>query len=60
MLPNLGVLLSLNAVSLGGPLARTEDSLVDIVLKEDGVVKGALGREGGPCRPGAVPRIRRA
>jgi hypothetical protein len=43
MLAKLGLLLSLNTVGLCGPLTRTEDSLVDIVLKEDGVVKGALG-----------------
>jgi hypothetical protein len=46
MLPKLCLVLGTDTVSLGEPLAQTQDSLVDMVLQFHRVVKGALGFEG--------------
>jgi hypothetical protein len=46
MLPRLILPLHLDAVCLGEPLTQPENSLIDILLKKDRGVKGALGLEG--------------
>jgi hypothetical protein len=55
MLLWLFLLLYLDTVRLGKPLAQTQDSLVDILLKLHWVVKGALPVKGVLVLPGQFP-----